>query len=58
MKYKIVGKDGHIYIALFLNLDVDCFTPIYLIEIKLVNADDLVFLQNERIIQYEELQNC
>ena len=57
MKYKIVGIEKHIYIALYLNIDADCVNPIYLVEIKLVNAGDLVFLQNERIIQYEELQN-
>lgn len=50
MKYRVVEHEKHLYIALFLNVDADCLKPIYLVEINLVNAHDLVFLRNEGVI--------
>ena len=46
MEYEIVSKDNRHYIALFFNGDATHETPFYLIEIKIVKTNDLVFLQN------------
>ena len=45
MKQEVVIKDNKIYIALFLEIDTRHETPIYLIEIKLVNDSDFEFLR-------------